>query len=381
MATDNTKTATEENKSLLAKTKDTLIGLKNQAEGLLFSNNSNEDNDKIEGMSRSKFEATEAKLESILHFKEPSDLPQQQEQFETANSESLKKESNLSQFGNETIYGANVNEKFEQVNKKEFAKVPAAVLQTTEVHDDKKDEIKYSKTDKDEVHVLPTIHVQEKPIIIEKEIEYEKPVEIKQTIIHKEKPIIIEQPIIKEKHEHYREATEYQKTDTKIVKETVSEQDVGNKDTEALLNLRKEQIDKYSDTTPIVKKEKQFVQLDTDVREQPTQVHEKQVIYQQPVEIQKTHIEKIKPKVREEVTLEKEHIHEKLAPEVYQESVKKSSSNKYFSQEATAAVATDNLSTITNDTTTTQRDTLTTDIDAESRAAAGDQKRKEEILL
>jgi len=242
--------------------------------------------------------------------------------------------------------------------------------------------------DKDEVHVLPTIHVEERPVIVEKEIEYEKPVEIRQTIIHKEQPKKIEQPIIKEKHEHYREATEYEKTDTKIVRETVSEQDTGNQDTNALLSLRKEVIDEYSNNSkPIVQKEKQFVQLDTEVREQPTQVHEKQVIYQQPVEIQKTHIEKIKPIVREEVTLEKEHIHEKLAPEVYQENVKKASTEQYFSQDATAATATattttavDNLSTVTNDTTTTQRDSLAADMDVETRAA-GEKKRKEEILL
>jgi len=237
----------------------------------------------------------------------------------------LKEENNLSRFGNETINGANVNGKFEQVDKQEFLKAPDVLLQKTEVHDDKKDEVRYSKLDQDEVHVLPTIHVEEKPIIVEKEIVYEKPVEIRQTIIHKEKPVIIEQPIIKEKHEHYREATEHIKTDTKIVKETVSEQDAGNQDTNALLDLRKGIVDEYSNNSkPIVQKEKQFVQLDTEVREQPTQVHEKQVIYQQPVEIQKTHIEKIKPKVREEVTLEKEHIHEKLAPEIYQENVKKS---------------------------------------------------------
>jgi len=221
--------------------------------------------------------------------------------------------------------------------------------------------------------------VEEKPIIIEREIEYSKPVEIRQTIIHKEKPIIIEQPIIREKHEHYREAPEYAKTTNKIVTETVSEQDTGNQDTEALLNLRKQRIDEYSNNSqPIVKREKEVIQLEADIREQPTQVHEKQVIYQQPVEIQKTHIEKIKPIVREEVTFEKEHIHEKLAPEIHRENAKKSTTEQFFSEAAPAISATtavaDNLSTVTNDTAT--------HIDAQPHVALGAEQtqRKEEVL-
>jgi len=61
-------------------------------------------------------------------------------------------------------------------------------------------EAKFEKMDGNEVHVLPTIHVKDKPIITEKEVEYTKPIEIKETVIHQEKPIIVEQPIIKEKH-------------------------------------------------------------------------------------------------------------------------------------------------------------------------------------
>jgi len=65
--------------------------------------------------------------------------------------------------------------------------------------------------------------------------------------------------------------------------------------------------------------------------------------------------------------------------------LKKASTEQYFSQDATAATATtttavDNLSTVTNDTTTTQRDSLATDMEVETRAA-GEKKRKEEILL
>jgi hypothetical protein len=372
MATDNTTITTEENKSLLAKTKDTLMGLKSQAEDFFFSKKVDGE---VKGMSRLEFEATKAKLESILHFKKAQDFQQQQQQFETTtNIQPVKQEGDLSRFGTDTINGATLDKKYEKVDKQEFAKAPEVLHQQTEFHDDRKDEVKFS--DKNEVHVLPTLHVEEKPVIVEKEIQYEKPVEIKQTIVHQEKPIIIEQPIIKETHEHYREATDYQKTNTKVVKETVSDQHVGNQDAEALLNLRKERLDQH-DTTPIVQKEKQFVQLDTEVREQPTQVHEKQVIYQQPVEIQKTHIEKIKPVVREQVTLEKEHVHEKLAPEVYQEDAKKTSTQQFYSQDAaTGAVASDNLSTITNDTTSNRAE-----LDTDSRIAAGEQKRREEQAL
>jgi molybdopterin converting factor small subunit len=241
------------------------------------------------------------------------------------------------QFQQTTLSNNMGQKKYEEVNQSEFHKVPDIVLQKTEVKDfDNKDEIKYKTMDKNEVHVLPTLHVQEKPVIIEKEIEYEKPVEVKQTIIHQEKPIIVEQPIIKQTNEHYREATQHIQSNEKIVKEKVSEQDVGNLDEQAILNLRKDRIDSYNDTTPIVQYQKQNVQLDTDFRQKPTEVREKEVVYEQPVEIQRTQIEKIIPKVREEVTLEKEHIHQKLAPEVYQEETRQVFGNdKYFSQDTT----------------------------------------------
>jgi len=306
MATNNVDTTND--KSLFAKAKDTFYGLKHQAEEFLFKKNNNE----VKGMSRAQFEATKATLESSLHFKK-------QEKFVS---------------GAQLQTGANM--KYEQVDQQEFRKAPDVLFQQTLVQDDKKDEIAYSKLDQNEVRVLPTLKLQEKPIIIEKEIEYNKPVEIKQTIIHQERPVIIEKPIIKETHEHYREGTQYEKKEQKIVTESVSEQDVGNKDQEALLNLRKERIDSYNDTTPIVQYQKQNIQLDTDFREQPTEVREKEVVYQQPVEIQRTKIEKIIPKVREEVTLEKEHVHQKLAPEVYQEETRQVYDNdKYFSQETT----------------------------------------------
>jgi len=316
MATNNTentniKAETNANdKSLFSKAKDTLVDLGQQAASLFSENNA--DDSEIKGMSKEQFEKTKEKLEPALHLKQ-------------------KEMTNDVQFQSEN--GANVNMKYEQVNQQEFVKAPAVLNQKTEFVDDKRDELKYSKIDKNEVHVLPTIHVQEKPVIIEKEIEFEKPIEIKETIIHREKPIIVEKPIIKEKHEHYREATQLEKNHQKIVTENISSQDTGTQDQEAILNLRQERINSHSDTTPIIQHEKQNVQLDTEFRAQPTQIREKEVVYEQPVEIQRTEIEKIKPKIREEVTLEKEHIRETVAPEVHQANAKVVESEKYFSQD------------------------------------------------
>jgi len=240
---------------------------------------------------------------------------------------------------------------FEKVDKAEFEKIPDIALQRNEVIDDRKDELKYKTLDKDEVHILPTLHVQEKPIIIEKEIEYEKPVQVKQTIIHQEKPIIIEQPIIKEKHEHYRESTEYVKHDEKIVRETVHEQDVGNLDKEELAKLRTQRIEEYQDTTPIIHKEKEQIQLQADIREKPTIINEKEVVYKQPVEIQQTVVEKIKPTVREEVTLEKEHIYQKLVPEVHIDNTTQIfEGDTYYSKDVAnnRVIATNDVNTNTN---------------------------------
>jgi len=129
--------------------------------------------------------------------------------------------------------------KYEEVQKDEYEKIPDMVFQQNEVVDNKFDEEKYRVLDQDEIHTLPTIHLKDKPRIIEKEVEYIKPIEIKETIIHKEKPIIVEQPIIKEKHEHYREMPEYQRNQVQFSTETVHEQDVGNLDQEALKKLKR----------------------------------------------------------------------------------------------------------------------------------------------
>jgi len=104
---------------------------------------------------------------------------------------------------------------YQEVDKKEYEQIPNMVFEQNEVVDNKLDEEKYKVLDQDEIHTLPTIHVKAKPRIIEKEVEYIKPIEVKETIIHKEKPIIIEQPIINEKHEHYREIPQYQRNQEK----------------------------------------------------------------------------------------------------------------------------------------------------------------------
>jgi len=182
-------------------------------------------------------------------------------------------------------------------------------------------ESKFQKLDVNETHILPTIHVKAKPTIIEKEIEYTKPIEIKETIVHREKPIIVEQPIIKEKNEHYREEAKIEQTKQENITESVHKQDVGNLDKESLQNLRQQYQEQFMDNTPIIQQQKEQVLLDTDYREQPTQIKEKEVVYQQPIEIEKTLIEQVKPKVREDVKVEKEHVYQKLAPELHQENV------------------------------------------------------------
>jgi len=125
---------------------------------------------------------------------------------------------------------------YQEVDKNEYEQIPDMVFEQNEVVDNKLDEEKYKVLDQDEIHTLPTIHVKAKPRIIEKEVEYIKPIEVKETIIHREKPIIIEQPIINEKHEHYRERPQYQRNQEKIITETIHEEDVGNLDQEELKN-------------------------------------------------------------------------------------------------------------------------------------------------
>jgi len=96
---------------------------------------------------------------------------------------------------------------YEEVKENNFSEIPEQVFDKVQVNENEiKDE--NIRLVNNEYHVLPTIHVQEAPRIIEKEVEYIKPVEIHQNIIEKEIPTIIETPIIVEKQEHYLEPTQ-----------------------------------------------------------------------------------------------------------------------------------------------------------------------------
>jgi len=193
--------------------------------------------------------------------------------------------------------------------------------ETLEQVNEAENQLKFEKMDMNETHILPTIHLKDKPRIIEKEVEYNKPIEIKETIIHKEKPIIIEQPIIKEKHEQYFEETKLEQKKQETIKESIHEKDVGNLDQQALENLREQRKQEFMDITPNVEYQKQQVQLDTEYRENPTQINEKEVVYQQPIEIEKTTIEQVKPTIHEDIKVEKEHVYQKVAPEFQQANV------------------------------------------------------------
>jgi len=140
---------------------------------------------------------------------------------------------------------------------------------------EQENQLKFEKMDTNETYILPTIHLKDKPRIIEKEIEYNKPIVIKETIIHREKPIIVEQPTIIEKHEQYREETKLEQEKQETIKESIHEKDVGNLDQQALENLREQRKQEFMDITPNVEYQKKYVQLDTEYRENPTQINEK----------------------------------------------------------------------------------------------------------
>jgi len=181
--------------------------------------------------------------------------------------------------------------------------------------------LKFERIDENETHILPTIYLKDKPTIIEKEVEYNKPIEIKETIIHKEKPIIIEQPIIKEKYKQYTEETKLEQEKQETIKESIHERDDDNLDQQALENLREQRKQEFMDTRPNFEYRKEYIQLDTDYREQPTEINEKEVVYQQPIEIEKTTIEQVKPTIHKDVTVKKEHVYQKVAPEFQQDNV------------------------------------------------------------
>jgi len=323
-----------EDKSLLSKAKDTLFGLKDQALGLFRNKYSDPNKVEIKGMSKADFEATKVILESKLHLKGMkgySFYPKYYESSWSSWNNSLQFDSSLSsnklEKREEEFFDQSKGE-YEKVKQQEWMQPPNEIFKDVEFKDDRKDEMKFISKDTDEVHVLPTIKVKEQPKIIEREIQYEKPVEIKQTIVHQEKPIIVEQPIVKEVREHYREDTQHVKNEKKVITETSSNDN--NLDKEALLNLKQEKLDTYNNEQPIIEQQKERVQLDTEYREQPTIVNSKQTVYQQPVEIEQRFIEKVKPIVNEQVTINKEHVHEKLAPEHYVKNVQQVDHGDHF---------------------------------------------------
>jgi len=222
--------------------------------------------------------------------------------------------------------GMNMNaQQYQPINRLQFETEPSLLHKQPIIRDNREDEKLYASSDKNEYHVLPPIHVKERPTIVEREIEYEKPIEVHNTIIHREKPIIIEKPIIKETHEHYRDATEYIRRDENIVTEKIdSSYNMPNTNEQAILsNLKQQRLSQYQNTSPIIHNEKQHIKLDTIVKDNPSQIHEKQVVYEQPIEIEKKHIEHIVPRVHENILVEKEHVHEKLQPQVIQDNVQK----------------------------------------------------------
>jgi len=56
----------------------------------------------------------------------------------------------------------------------------------------------------------------------------------------------------------------------------------------------------------------------------------KEVIYQQPIEIERHNIENIKPTIHENVLLDKEHVYQKMAPEIQFENVQHVHQNEEF---------------------------------------------------
>jgi hypothetical protein len=423
-ATLKSESTTQGGKSLFAKAKDTLSYLKDTAmqitSDLLKTTYKYSDPNKapIIGMGKLQFEAMKLMLEKNLHLRgmKTKEWREQERNEQWKNEEKLNEEFNdqgsfeqqqqfveqqqqpqTQQFeqwtpNQDTTFqqsavtanqplGA-VQGSYQEVNKEEFVKAPDALFQQTLVNDDRSDELQYLQQDKNEVHVLPSIKVQDKPVIIEKEVSYEKPVQIKQTIVHQEKPIIIEQPIIKQKFEHYRDNTQFESNQEKIITENNlnnnnnnNNNNLMNSENEALLNLRKNRIDAFNDTTPIYQTQKENIKLDTEYREQPTVVNEKQVIYQQPVEIEQKFIEKIKPVVHENVTLEKEHVYEKQAPTLYTDNVQQfQQGDQFFSKDAGVGLTNTNMNVDSNMNNNTQ---LSSNLDARNDAnfVAGQEQR------
>jgi len=160
--------------------------------------------------------------------------------------------SNNTQQNNNLVQGP-----YQEVKENNFLEIPEQVFDKVQVHDD----VKLSNEDENmrinnEYHVLPTIKVQEAPTIIEKEVEYIKPVEIHQTIIEKEIPTIIERPIIVQKQEHYLEPTQVIHEENKIITERKDNEYFNVNEQETIENLRKERQEAFNNQVPLVEHKK-----------------------------------------------------------------------------------------------------------------------------
>jgi hypothetical protein len=238
--------------------------------------------------------------------------------------------SNNTQQNNNLVQGP-----YQEVKENNFLEIPEQVFDKVQVHDD----VKLSNEDENmrinnEYHVLPTIKVQEAPTIIEKEVEYIKPVEIHQTIIEKEIPTIIERPIIVQKQEHYLEPTQVIHEENKIITERKDNEYFNVNEQETIENLRKERQEAFNNQVPLVEHRKEEIILDTDFQERPDEIRTKNIVYEQPIEIERKEIETIQPTIVENVAIEKEHITQKEQPQIVtQEATLLNNKDRYYSQE------------------------------------------------
>jgi len=166
----------------------------------------------------------------------------------------------------------------------------------------------------------------------------EQPIEITRRIIHVEKPKIIEVPIYKEIHEYIREEPQYITQNANVIT-----QDIGSKDVSSLSEEELNRLKQYANISndnnnnnlqPIIEIQKEQIPLAPEIRELPPQIHEKEIIYEQPIEIERLHIEKVKPIVHEEVKILNEHVLTKMEPQTQTiEPVIINEGHKYYSKD------------------------------------------------
>jgi len=161
--------------------------------------------------------------------------------------------NNNTQQNNNLVQG-----QYEEVKRNDFVETPSQVFDKVHVNEN---DVQLLNEDENmrvtnEYHVLPTIRVQEAPTIIEKEVEYIKPVEIHQNIIEKEIPTIIEKPIIVEKQEHYLEPTQVIREENKIITERKDNEYFNVNEQETIDNLRKDRQEAFNNQVPLVEHKK-----------------------------------------------------------------------------------------------------------------------------